>query len=195
MAFSKRERVIFVAAGASLAAMLLYMYAFEPLWDARNATKQRRAALAKEVFNASFLLDKSREMGGKWAKMVASGMKGQPEETESQVLHAVDVWSKEAAMGQYSVVRQERSTGNTLLPEMSFHASGDGSLKAVAGFIWRLETAKFPLRIQSLQINSQKPGADDLMVQVDFSTLYAPGGHQTPPSGSVRTASIGGEKK
>jgi len=94
-----------------------------------------------------------------------------------------------------SVVRQERSTSNTLLPEMCFHASGEGNLKAVAGFIWRLETAKFPLRIQSLQIGSQKPGADDLTVQVDFSTLYAPGGSQTPQAGSVRTASTGGEKK
>jgi hypothetical protein len=127
--------------------------------------------------------------------MVASGMKGQPQETESQILHAVDGWSKEAAMKVSSVVRQERSTGNTLLPEMCFHASGEGNLKAVAGFIWRLETAKFPLRIQSFQISSQKPGADDLTVQVDFSTLYAPGNSQTPPAGSVRTASTGGEKK
>jgi len=195
MVFSKRERIVFVLTGAALAVLLLDYYVLEPLWDARNETKQRRAKLDDEMRNANLLLQKSREMSGKWREMVASGMKGQPQETESQILHAVDGWSKEVAMKVSSVVRQERSTGNTLLPEMCFHASGEGNLKAVAGFIWRLETAKFPLRIQSFQISSQKPGADDLTVQVDFSTLYAPGGSQTPQAGSVRTASTGGEKK
>jgi hypothetical protein len=195
MVFSKRERIVFVLAGAAVAILLLNYYILVPLWDARDEAKQRRAGLAGEVFNANLLLDKSREMSIKWQEMVASGMKGQPEETEIQVQRAVDIWSKEAAMKVSSVVRQERSTGNTLLPEMCFHASGEGNLQAVAGFIWRLETAKFPLRIQSFQISSQKPGADDLTVQVDFSTLYAPGNSQTPPAGSVRTASTGGEKK
>ncbi len=197
MVFSKRERIVSVLAGAALAILLLDLYVLAPLWDARNEAKDRKAKLASEVFTADLLLDKSREMGKKWREMVAGGMKDQPQETESQILHAVDAWSKEAAMKVSSVVRQERSTGNTLLPEMCFHASGEGNLNAVAGFIWRLETAKFPLRIQSLQINSQKPGTTDLtvQVQVDFSTLYAPGPSQAQQAGNVRTASTGGQEK
>lgn len=94
-----------------------------------------------------------------------------------------------------SVVRQERSTGNNLVPEMCFHAAGEGNMLAVAKFIWLMETAKFPLRIQSLEIKSPKPGIDALTVLVDFSTLYTPGPDQTPQAGNVRTASAGGKKE
>jgi hypothetical protein len=196
MVFSKRERVVIALTAAALALLVLDRYVVEPFWDARNEAKLRRARLADEMFDANLLLQKSRLMSDKWQEMVASGMKGQREGTESQVLHAVDGWAKEAAIKLSSVVPQERlGATNPLLPEMCFHASGEGNLKAVTGFIWRLETAKFPLKIQSLQIGSQKPGADDLTVQVDFSTLYAPGDSQTPQAGSVQTASTGGEKK
>lgn len=181
--------------GAAMAVLLLDYFVLVPLWDARNDARQRRDKLADEVFNATMLLQKSREMSGKWQEMVARGMKGQREEADYQVLSAVDGWSKAAVMKVSSVIRQDRSTSDALLPERYFHAAGEGSLKAVAGFIWRLETAEFPLRIQSFQISSQKPGADSLRVEVDFSTLYAPAGSQTPPTGSVRTASTGGEKK
>ncbi len=195
MVFSKRERVVFVLTGAALAILLLDYYVLVPLWDARNYAKQRRTQLDKEMFNTTLLLQKSRQMSAKWQEMVASGMKNQREEADFQVLSAVDGWSKAAAMKVSAVIRQDRSTGDSQLPERYFHAAGGGNMKAVAGFIWRLETAKFPLRIQSLQINSAKPGIDNLTVQIDFSTLYAPGGSQTPPAGNVRTASAGGEKK
>jgi hypothetical protein len=192
MVFTKRERIIFVLAGAALAVLLLVSYVLVPLWDARNEAKARKAKLADEVSAANLLLQTSRQMEAKWQEMVAKGMKDQREEADFQVLSAVDGWSKAAAMKLSAIIRQDRSTSDSALPERYFHAGGDGNMKAVAYFIWQLETAKFPLRIQSLQIGSSKPGVDSLTLQIDFSTLYAPGGSQTPPAGSVKTALAGG---
>jgi hypothetical protein len=195
MVFSKRERIVFVLAGAAVAALLLDYYILTPLWDARNEAKDTRAVLAEKVLSANVLLSKSRHMSAKWQEMVAGGMKNQPDETEIQVQRAVDGWSKEAAMRVSSVVRQERSTGNNLVPEMCFHAAGEGNMLAVSKFIWLMETAKFPLRIQALEVKSPKPGIDALTVLVDFSTLYTPGPDQSPQAGNVRTASAGGKKE
>jgi len=195
MVFTKRERIVFVLAGAALAVVLLVSYVLVPLWDARNEAKARKAKLADEVSTANLLLQTSLQMEAKWREMVINGMKNQREEADFQVLSAVDGWSKAEVMKLSAMIRQDRSASDSALPERYFHAAGEGNMKAVAGFIWRLETAKFPLRIQSLQIGSAKPGVDSLTVQIDFSTLYAPGGGQMPPAGGVKTASAGGQDK
>jgi hypothetical protein len=197
MVFSKRERVVIALTSAALALLVLDHYVVEEFWTARTEAKRRRAVLADKEFSDKLLLQTGREMGGKWQEMLArDGMTSQPQQAESQLLHAVDGWAKDAKIKLSSVVPQERlGSGTSLLPEMCFHASGEGNMAAVSGFIWRLETAQFPLKIQKVVINSQKPGADSLRVEVDFSTIYAPGDSQTPPGDSVRTASTGGEKK
>lgn len=195
MVFNKRERIVFVLAGAALALVLLVSYVLVPLWDARNEAKARKAKLADEVSTANLLLQTSLQMEAKWREMVINGMKNQREEADFQVLSAVDGWSKAEVMKLSALIRQDRSASDSALPERYFHAAGEGNMKAVAGFIWRLETAKFPLRIQSLQIGSAKPGVDSLTVQIDFSTLYSPGGGQLPPAGGVKTASAGGQDK
>ena len=47
-------------------------------------------------------------------------------------------------------------------------------MRAVARFLWEMESADLPLRIHDVQLGSRTEGRDDLSVQLHFSTLYAP---------------------
>ena len=54
--------------------------------------------------------------------------------------------------------------------------TANGGMAAVAGFLWRVESAKLPLRIKDVQIGGRE-GSDDLSLQMQVSTLYL-----APPS-------------
>jgi hypothetical protein len=86
-------------------------------------------------------------------------------------MHAVQNWSQEAGL-KITSLKPERLPDKRSLAEISFQATGTGNMNAVSRFLWRIETAKVPIRVKELQVGSRKEGADDLTLQLRFSTLY-----------------------
>ena len=64
--------------------------------------------------------------------------------------------------------------------EITFQAAGTGPMSAVARFLWRMETAPFPLRVEELQVGARREGTDDLSLQLRVSTLYLAAEQQRP---------------
>jgi len=180
MTFSKREQIIFVALAAVLAVLVLDWWIVTPLLDRSAEVEARKAVLLSEMANAENLLQRRRVIGPRWRQMLAEGMKHDPAEAESQVLHALGKWADDAGLDLVSL-KPERSTKETLLPEIDIRAAGTGSMAAVSRFLWQLETARIPVKVKALQIGSRKEGQDDLSLQVQISTLYFPGGPQPAP--------------
>src|SRR3712207_7371087 len=60
----------------------------------------------------------------------------------------------------------------TTLFRSSFRATANGRMDSISEFLWRIETAEIPLRINDMQINARKEGSDDLQLQLGVSTLY-----------------------
>lgn len=196
MVFSKRERIVFILTAAAIAALVLDRYALTPLLAARESATILKTRLTSELQATDAMLHQRKILGRKWREMLAGGMKARREETESQAMHAVRNFSQESGLKLSSLLTpQNRSADKTVLSEVSVHAAGTGSMRAVSGFIRRLETAKFPLKILSLQITSRKEGTDDLQVKVEFSTLYDPDAEQTPTPPTNVTAAMGGQDK
>jgi len=190
MTFSKRERIIFVALAAVLAVLVLDWWIVTPLLDRSAEVEARKAVLLSEMANAENLLHRRRVIGPRWRQMLAEGMKHDPAEAESQVLHALGDWAADAGLDLVSL-RPERSTKETLLPEIDFRAAGTGSMAAVSRFLWRLETATIPIKVKALQIGSRKEGQDNLSLQVQISTLYFPDAAQPAPKTTDQPAPEG----
>ena len=190
MTFSKRERIIFAALAAVLGVLVLDWWIVTPLFDRSAEVEARKAVLLSEMANAENLLGRRRVVEPRWRSMLADGMKRDPAEAESQVLHALGEWADDAGLDLVSL-KPERSTKETLLPEIDFRASGTGSMAAVSRFLWRLETATIPVKVKALQVGSRKEGQDDLSLQVQISTLYFPGGPQPAPETADQTAPEG----
>ena len=80
-------------------------------------------------------------------------------------------WSQQANLPLVSI-RPDRPTDAHGLHEMTFQATADGSMRAVAAFLYRIETASVPVRVRELQIAPRTEGSDDLTVQLRISTLW-----------------------
>lgn len=173
MVLSKRERLIILVAALVVAALVLDRYALTPLLDARQVLGAEKETLLADLERASALLARKRQMQPRWKDMLAGGLQADPTEAESQILHAVRNWSTECGL-RLASVKPERLPEKTVLPEIAFQAVGTGTMSAVSRFLWRLETAKIPVRIQEFQVGARKEGTDDLTLQIRLSTVYLP---------------------
>ena len=181
MFLSKRERLIITATLVVVALLVLDRYVVSPLMDCCDRVAAHKEKVLAEIRHGNELLADKREVGPKWREMIASGLKRDPTEAESQILHAVGDWAKDAGL-KLSAVKPERLPDKRSLQEISFQAAGTGSMNAVAKFLWRLETSKVPIRVKDLQLGSRKEGTDDLSLQLRLSTLYQAPEPPAPPA-------------
>jgi hypothetical protein len=171
MFLSKRERFIIAAAVIVVALLVLDRYVVSPLLECCDRAAALKESKLADIQRGQDLLARNREIGPKWREMIAGGLKRDPAEAESQILHAVGDWARDAGL-KMSSVKPERMPDKRSLQEISFQAAGTGPMNAVARFLWRLETSKVPIRIKELQLGSRKEGTDDLTLQLRLSTLY-----------------------
>ena len=172
MVVSPRERYIVAATAAVLALLAVDRFAVEPLLNQRAAIDAQKAALAGELSRAQDLVSLSSQNMPMWNAMRA-GLQAGPAEAESQILHAIGDWAEDSRL-TLSLLKPERLTGKTRLPQIAFQAAGTGSMEAVTRFFWRLETATIPIKVTELQLASRKEGTDDMSVQLRISTVYLP---------------------
>ena len=173
MVLSKRERLIILVTAIVVALLVLDRYVVTPLWDEQAVREAQKQVLLAEMERARAVLARKHQTQPKWKEMLAAGLQADPTEAESQILHAVRNWSAECGL-RLSSVKPERLPDKTSLREIAFQAVGTGPMSAVSRFLWRLETAKIPVRIKELQVGARKEGTDDLTLQVRLSTLYLP---------------------
>jgi hypothetical protein len=65
---------------------------------------------------------------------------------------------------------------------------------AVSRFLWRVETAKVPIRVKEMQLGSRKEGADDLTLTLRLSTLYQAPQPILPTEAAAPAPAEGGTK-
>lgn len=172
MVVSSRERYIAAIAIAVLVLLALDRVVLGPLVKYRKDIDARKSALAAEISRTEDLAARNAQDAPLWKAMRASLQPG-PAEAESQILHAVRDWAEDARL-TLSLVKPERLVDKSRLPQIAFQTVGTGSMEAVSRFIWRLETARIPIKITELQLASRKEGTDDLNVTMRISTVYLP---------------------
>ena len=172
MIFSNREKVIIAATVAALCFLGLF-YGLTRLLSERAAVEDNEAQLVAKLAKARSLFDRRRLLEPRWQQMLAGGMRRDPTEAESQLLRSLRDWSVTEGV-KLSSLRPERSAEKSKLPEIIVHAAGSGSMASVSRLLWRIETARIPVKIKMLQVGSRKDGTDDLSLHLRVSTLYSP---------------------
>lgn len=194
MVLSKRERYALIGALLALGALTLDRVVLGPWLTRRSARAAQTARFAADLVRARSQISHGRQSGPKWREMVAAGLKADPAEAESQVLHAIRDWAEESGLS-LSLLKPDRLTEKSRLPGIAFQASGAGNMKGVTRLLWRIQTAAIPIKVTELQINARKEGADDLTFQFRLSTVYAAENRDSRlfPAGNRRLSLFSGE--
>lgn len=184
MVLSKREKYVAAIAIAALAALLLDAYALTPFLERRARVHDEKQRLELELARAGALIARRGLLEAKWNEMLASGMKAQRADAESQVLHALRDWSEDCGLS-LSSLKPERAQQNGRLQQIPFQAAGTGPMRAVARFLWQLESAPLPIKVSQLQLGARREGADDLSLQLRITALCLPADQAAPENGAA----------
>ncbi len=177
---SKRERLIFIGTAIAIVLLILDQFAYNPLCDSLAGAQAARDKCREDLRGIHSNMEKQTQLAPKWRQMLQSGLKSDPEEAESQVLHALHQWAQDCRV-KLTMLRSDRgqesasnSPSKKRLPEIAFHATGEGNLESLARLLWRMQSATMPIRVTKVQVNTPKEGIDNLSFQMDLSTIYAP---------------------
>lgn len=173
MILSSRERLIALVTALVIATLVLDWYVLTPILDRREQLDTERQTLTAELAEAQALFRRQRLVGPKWRAMRDAGLDAGLARGESQVLHALRDWSQGSGL-TLSSLKPGKVVERGEVLELTFQAAGTGSMRAVSKFLWHIETASLPLRIQQLQLGSRREGADDLSLQLSLSALCLP---------------------
>jgi len=170
MGLSKRERIILIAAIASVGLFVAVKFVINPVQAKREELESQRQQLLGDLNEAEMLIANHARMRRKWNAMLSDGLRNETE-AESRILSALKEWSGAANMALNSI-RPERTSSNRGLREMIFTVSGRGSLESVARFLWQIETAELPVKIRDMQLGSSSEAGDSMSLQLHLSALY-----------------------
>ena len=170
MGLSKRERIIMIAAIASVGLFAAVKFVIDPVQAKRDAMESQRQQLLGDLNEAELLIGNHARMQQRWNSMLSDGLRNEAE-AESRILGALRQWSGAANMA-LSSIRPERTSSNKGLQEMIFTVAGRGSLESVARFLWQIETAALPVKIRDMQLGSSSEAGDSMSLQLHLSALY-----------------------
>jgi hypothetical protein len=184
---SPRERNILIIVGAVLLLFLVDRYAWTPYLDARDSLAADLADARDRQTKARHLINDDKVNRRTFDQMVADGLKSDPSAAESQMLHAIDDWTRDARLSPPNVKR-ERMEQDKQFGRIVFRVNGSGNMASIARFLWDVQTSKLPTHIVDLQIASRqgsKEGTDDLTLNVAISTLVRGQVPATAPTAAV----------
>jgi type II secretory pathway component PulM len=188
MILSKRERYIGIATGAVVTLLALDWFIFTPLLERRQRVQSEIELAQLELDRATLLFKNSKAVNARWREMLDSGVKTDASAAESQVLQAVHDWARESGLTMSSIKR-ERTDRVKQFQQITLRAAANGNMSAASRFMYRVQTARVPVRITDLLISSsRKEGTDDLSLTLGISTIYLapePRKNETP---GVQTA-------
>ncbi len=176
MKLSKRERYIAMATGAVVGLLVLDSLVLTPWMEARADLTMRLEARREEMARAEQTFTNLRRANRRWAEVAGGTLRDDASAAESQLLNALRDWSQEAGL-TLSAVRPDRSGAAGGFGRVTLRATGAGRMGDVTRFLWNVETAGVPVRMEELQLTTRKPGEDDLSMQFTLATI-----HLEPPA-------------
>ena len=171
MNWSKREKILVAGTLAVLLLLVADYYVLTPFMERQDLLQAHREQVVEDMNHASKLAKERKELAPKWNSLVSNGLKGSPSEAEGQLLHKLSDWARESGL-TLSSLKPDLPESKEQLKEIHVQAQGAGPMEGMAKFLWKMQSASFPLKVVEFQLGSRTDGMNDLSVQVKASTLY-----------------------
>jgi hypothetical protein len=162
-----------IGIGSVGALALLIFYVLLPWSDWGVELTKRRQTLDTEQADYHKLIDHRNALAKVYAVMQKGGLKADVSEAQNQMDRAIYDW---AAQSGVIIATASNSGSNsydskTGFTEVGYSVTCTGTTVGVAKLLYQIETASIPIRVKLVHIGSRKDGTDDLMVELNLSTI------------------------
>lgn len=187
MVLSKREKYIGMAAIGLVAALGVYSLLIDPYFDKSEELQNEQTTALKTLDdNANLLLLQTKKQPD-WNVMMKNGLQADYSNTQSRTEQLLQNWARDAEINIENVssvpVPQQKGPFQVINFNLDFNTEGDQSMRHIARFLWSIESATIPIRLEDLRFQSTREGTDQLNVKLIVSTLYMPPNAPNSPNG------------
>lgn len=167
---STRESMLAWGVGIVVGLFALDHFVLTPYFKQRDELEVMRNKSIED--QATALEFRSKEVKSKknWAQRRDQGLAKEAAEAERQLQGAINQWAHEARV-QIQSIKPERIDSKKDLREIQFVTSATGDHEALNRFVYKIQHAKFPVRVAEFQATSRND-SPDLTLQMRISTLY-----------------------
>jgi hypothetical protein len=188
---SQRERLIATITAVVIGAVILYEFIIGPKLARIAELDDQIAATSTDLERADQLFTASRSATKKLNSMAGSGLRRTDAIAESELINNTRQWAQESGIAGWGIKR-ERTEKEKDFTKLTYSVNGTGGMAQIGRFLYLIQTAKIPIRVSDLLINSKKDGTDDLAIKLSISTIYLDPSAEQPQQRSGATPSRGG---
>ena len=174
-----REKTIAIVLGAVVGLYALDSYLLSPYLDRLTKADSLIAEHNQEV--SDFETTKRRRVNAAkdWRKVATDSVKTDASAAESQLLGRVRECAQRAQLSLTSQ-KAEKTEKEKGYDRILLKASGQGTMQQIGRFLYEIQNANIPIRVNDIEVSSRKEGVDDLALTITLATLY-----QTPVTPKV----------
>jgi Tfp pilus assembly protein PilO len=181
---SPRERNIFIVVVSLVGLWVLDAFAISPMLATRDQLDSDVSTASLNVTQATNLIHLAQKDRAKWDQMLRYGLRTDASAAESQMLHAIGDWARDAGLS-LTGNKPDRAEAQKPFQKITFHVTSTGNLRTINRFMWDVETATIPTRVEDFTVTARKDGTDDLSLSVAISTLCIVRPTTAPVNGAV----------
>lgn len=169
MVLSQRERILAIGMIVVVGALMLNTFLVNPLSAAREATANERIELEAQVAEAQNVFAKRKNLERKWKSLLSEDSQNGTG-SESRIARALTEWSRQTRLDVTSV-KPDRTATKEGMTETTFVLAGQGTLDAVASFLYRVETSELPVKVVDMQLGSRSESGGSMSLQLRLSAI------------------------
>jgi hypothetical protein len=124
------------------------------------------------------LLIRQKNLQGDWNSMLTNGLEADDSTAASRTQQMIQTWARGANIALESTTPNhtpsQKGPFQTVEYTLDFNTSGNDAMRQIARFISSVESARTPMRMGSIRIQSTREGTNQLNVKMVVSALYMP---------------------
>jgi hypothetical protein len=175
---SKREKYIGVGTIAAVAFLGIYSLAVVPYFDQRDQLKRDLKAAQDTLDTNHGLLRAQKNREPEWNTMLNNGLRADDSTARNRTQQMLQNWARAAGINLDSISAEgapsQKGPFGAINFSLDFNTAGADSMRQISRFLWSVESASIPIRLNNIRIQSQKEGSDQLNVKLVVSALYMP---------------------
>ena len=171
MALTNREQKIMIIAVSAVLILVCDRYLLTPILNRRSEISMQKEQLQAQLDESLALLERAKVLKPRWNDMLDSGLSYSVEDTEGKVFRYLENASGSTNFSITSI-QPEHLPKQEKFGMIEFMVSGAGSMESVTRFLWEVETANVPLKIETLQLGANNENANVMSLQVNLSSVY-----------------------
>jgi hypothetical protein len=166
-----RQKLLLIAAGASVALLLLDRLLVSPLTKAWQSRRAEITRLQKSVTGGRSAIERGPRTRSLWAEMQAQALESDPAKAEQDLITAFDRWGRAGSVELGSIKPQWKRGATNRYSLLECRVDATGTLSALSRFLFEVERSPLALRVDSVELTARDDNGQRLSLGLLVSGL------------------------